>query len=206
MRRIGRRIANGRGALGLTQEALSQQLGVTPQTLAAWEAGKALPDAAGLAALCKKLGVSPIALLGAPDAGATDETEREAQLLLSLIGEKQLSDRRTRQMGIVIAALAAALFLVTVVLPAFLLMPDALRVVLILLGLAGGVTALLFAPRFMQTAGPRKCPACGRDFLPTRPDLLLSALLNRKRKTPCPACRKKARRKARAEKAPETEI
>ena len=104
----------------------------------------------------------------------------------------------------ILYALAAALFFVTVVLPAFLLMPDALRVVLILLGLSGGVTALLFAPRFMQTAEPRKCPTCGRTFLPSRGWLLISALRNRWRQTPCPACRKKARRKTRAEKASET--
>ena len=202
--KLGRRIARRRKALEWTQTALAEQLGITPQTLAAWEAGNALPDAAGLAALCDKLGVSPIALLDAPRAETTDEKEREARILLSLVAEKRNADRRARQTGLVIAALAAALFFVTVVLPAFLLMPDALRVVLILLGLSCGVTALLFAPRFMQTAEPRKCPTCGRTFLPSRGWLLISALRNRSRQTPCPACRKKARRKTRTEKAPET--
>lgn len=43
---------------GMTPEAVAQALGVSPQTVAAWEAGTLVPDDGQLAALAKEYGCS----------------------------------------------------------------------------------------------------------------------------------------------------
>jgi len=56
IQKIGKNIAALRRGGGLTQEALAQRLGITPQAVSKWETGQGLPEAsllvelAGLAA------------------------------------------------------------------------------------------------------------------------------------------------------------
>lgn len=79
----GARIAQKRKALGLSQEALGDQLGVSRQAIYKWESDSALPEIDKLIALSRLFGVSVGWLLGveAPppeDAGDTQGTAPEA--------------------------------------------------------------------------------------------------------------------------------
>ena len=81
---IGQRITPKRKALGLSQEALGDQLGVSRQSIYKWESGSALPEVEKLIALSKLFGVSVGWLLGveedaAPEAAPSGELT-EAQL------------------------------------------------------------------------------------------------------------------------------
>ena len=60
----GQRIAQKRKALGLSQEALGDRLGVTPQSIYKSESDAALPEIEKLVALSRLLGVSIGWLLG----------------------------------------------------------------------------------------------------------------------------------------------
>ncbi len=55
---LGERIKTTRTALGLTQEALAETLGLAPQTISKWERGESMPDAALLPDLADALGLS----------------------------------------------------------------------------------------------------------------------------------------------------
>ncbi len=61
--KTGRLIAERRTALGLTQTALAQNLGVTDKAVSKWERGKSLPDVALLPGLAASLRLSVIELL-----------------------------------------------------------------------------------------------------------------------------------------------
>lgn len=63
MNTIGSRIAQKRKALGLTQEELAQQLGVSSQAVSKWENDISCPDITLLPALAKALGCTTDALL-----------------------------------------------------------------------------------------------------------------------------------------------
>ncbi len=56
------KIQEARKRLGLTQEELAEQIGVSRQALAKWESGKTLPDIERAAALSRILGI-PLAEL-----------------------------------------------------------------------------------------------------------------------------------------------
>jgi transcriptional regulator with XRE-family HTH domain len=65
---VGRRIGERRAALGLSQTALSQRLGVSPQQVQKYEAGHNRISASRLNDIATALGVAPGALF--PDRGA----------------------------------------------------------------------------------------------------------------------------------------
>ena len=81
---IGQRIAQRRKALGLSQEQLGAQLGVSRQAIYKWESDAALPEIEKLVTLSRQFSVSVGWLLGeetdAPegaDAGAPADDEGE---------------------------------------------------------------------------------------------------------------------------------
>lgn len=61
---MGKRIAAQRKKKGITQEQLSQRLGVTPQAVSKWENDLSCPDISILPVLAKELDVSVDFLLG----------------------------------------------------------------------------------------------------------------------------------------------
>ena len=71
---IGQRIAQKRKELGLTQEALGDQLGVSRQSIYKWESDTALPEIDKLIALSRLFGVSVGWLLGVEEQLRTDGT------------------------------------------------------------------------------------------------------------------------------------
>ena len=64
-------ISHKRKELGLTQDALAEKLGITPQAVSKWENGVGLPDVTLFPAIAKALGVSTDALFG------IDHTQKE---------------------------------------------------------------------------------------------------------------------------------
>lgn len=69
---IGGRIACFRKQAGMTQSALSEQLGVTHQSVSKWERGMSLPELHMLVALAKLFGVTVDDLLREAEPGETD--------------------------------------------------------------------------------------------------------------------------------------
>ncbi len=61
---MGKRIAEGRKKLGLTQDQLAERLGITAQAVSKWENDLSCPDIATLPALADILGVTVDELLG----------------------------------------------------------------------------------------------------------------------------------------------
>ncbi len=65
---LGQKITEGRRMRGMTQEALAETLGVTPQAVSNWENDLTCPDIAQLPRLAALLGTSIDALLAQDDA------------------------------------------------------------------------------------------------------------------------------------------
>ena len=61
---LGKRIIAGRKRLGMTQDRLAEQLGVTAQAVSKWENDQSCPDITMLPKLAELFGISIDALLG----------------------------------------------------------------------------------------------------------------------------------------------
>ena len=87
---IGQFIQARRKALGLTQQALGEQLGVTNKAVSKWEKGHSMPDVSLFEPLCQTLEISiPELLAGHPIAEA-DRRQAAEQLLVESISTKKL--------------------------------------------------------------------------------------------------------------------
>lgn len=72
---LGKRIAANRKRLGMTQDQLSEKLGITAQAVSKWENDLSCPDITMLPKLADIFGTSTDALLGREPAAVTVETE-----------------------------------------------------------------------------------------------------------------------------------
>jgi len=61
---LGRKIAESRRHLRLTQSGLAEKVGVTAQAVSKWEQGRSCPDIAILDEIADALGISLFELLG----------------------------------------------------------------------------------------------------------------------------------------------
>ena len=61
---ISEKISSLRKGHNLTQEALGDMVGVSPQAVSKWEKGDSLPDISVIPDICKAFGISADALLG----------------------------------------------------------------------------------------------------------------------------------------------
>ena len=82
---IGQRIAQKRKELGISQEGLGDQLGVSRQSIYKWESDSALPEIDKLIALSRLFGVSVGWLLGVeePPEPAGEAAGPEGELMES---------------------------------------------------------------------------------------------------------------------------
>jgi len=76
---IGQRIAQKRKELGLSQEALGIELGVSRQSIYKWESDSSLPEVEKLIALAKRFGVSIGWLLGVEESPETADAAAPAE-------------------------------------------------------------------------------------------------------------------------------
>lgn len=77
---LGKRIITNRKRLGMTQDKLAEQLGVTAQAVSKWENDQSCPDIAMLPKLAEIFGISVDALLGV----AADAQAAEAEVVESI--------------------------------------------------------------------------------------------------------------------------
>lgn len=97
----GRRVAQKRKELGLSQEALGEKLGVSRQSIYKWESDSALPEVEKLVALSRLFGVSVGWLLGVekePSPAETTLTEAQLNMVEEIAAryalKPRLSERR----------------------------------------------------------------------------------------------------------------
>lgn len=83
---IGRRIAEARKKLRLSQHGLALKLGVTANAVTQWETGRTVPDTAKFQQVAECLGVSPEWLLTGddPDERQKAQTRNELDALTAL--------------------------------------------------------------------------------------------------------------------------
>ena len=83
----GQRIAQYRKALGLSQEALGEKLGVSRQSIYKWESDSALPEIEKLIALSRLFSISVGALLGVEEDTAPAEPAALTEAQLKMVEE-----------------------------------------------------------------------------------------------------------------------
>ena len=106
---IGSYIAQKRRALNLTQEQLSEKLGVSNKTISKWENGKCMPDYSVIQELCDELHVTLAELMEGKDSVEESACAYDNEQILDLIRRMQeLEHQRQVLFGVVLIILGIA--------------------------------------------------------------------------------------------------
>lgn len=106
---IGRYIARKRKEQNLTQEQLSEQLGVSNKTISKWENGKCMPDYSLIQKLCEALDVTLPELMDGEDAAENSVRVYDDEQILDLLRRTQELERQKNILyGLVLIVLCIA--------------------------------------------------------------------------------------------------
>ena len=106
---IGRYIARKRKEQNLTQEQLSEQLGVSNKTISKWENGKCMPDYSLIQKLCEALAVTLPELMDGEDAAENSVRVYDDEQILDLLRRTQELERKKNILyGLVLIVLGIA--------------------------------------------------------------------------------------------------
>ena len=106
---IGRYIARKRKEQNLTQEQLSEQLGVSNKTISKWENGKCMPDYSLIQKLCEALDVTLPELMDGEDASENSVRVYDDEQILDLLRRTQELERQKNILyGLVLIVLGIA--------------------------------------------------------------------------------------------------
>ena len=110
---IGQRIAERRKLLGISQESLGEQMGVSRQAISKWEADAAIPEIDKLIALSKLFGVSVGWLPGTEETAKPEAALSEEQLIMmeQIVQKYRQPQRKPLPMVLCMACAVAALIL-----------------------------------------------------------------------------------------------
>lgn len=106
---IGRYIVRKRKEQNLTQEQLSEQLGVSNKTISKWENGKCMPDYSLIQKLCEALDVTLPELMDGEDAAENSVRVYDDEQILDLLRRTQELERQKNILyGLVLIVLGIA--------------------------------------------------------------------------------------------------
>lgn len=185
--KIGEFIAECRKAKGYTQASLAEQLHITNRAVSKWENGHSLPDAAIMLDLCKLLGITVTELLEGEKG-----MEKNEELLLEMVKQKQEADKRLLRMEIITGAIGALMLIAAVAVASFVHLPEIWRVLIIVAGLIPLLVAMPFMIQIEQTAGYYECQHCKHRYVPTFKAVFMAMHTGRTRYMKCPECGKKS--------------
>lgn len=91
-RLLGRRIAELRGAAGMTQEGLADALDSAKSVVSRIESGSSVPSLGRLVEIANALGVEPRELLTFEDAGTDDKRETAIKKVVDILRRKSVDE------------------------------------------------------------------------------------------------------------------
>lgn len=195
--KIGRFIAEKRKEKKLTQMQLAEILGITDRAVSKWENGKSLPDSSIMLDLCKELEITVNDLLSGEVVTMTKYDETVEKNLIDAIKAKEQADRNLLRMEVVIIILSVIIMLTATIIAAYVLMPDWMRLVIVIAGVIPCAIGLFFAMKIEQVAGYYECQHCHHRYVPTFKAAMMAPHMGRTKYMKCPECGKKSWQKKR---------
>lgn len=192
---IGKFISEKRKEQGLTQSQIAEKLGITDRAVSKWERGKSLPDASVMLDLCRILKITVTDLLSGEVVSMENYNERNENNLIEVIRQKEEADKRLLRVEIVLGLVSAGFLSAMVAVGTFLMLseqPVWVFFLLVGIGLAQFVVAMLFALKIEQVAGYYECGNCKKRYVPTYASVNLAMHVGRTRYMKCPECGKRS--------------
>ncbi len=187
--KTGKFIAFLRKEKGLTQIALADRLDISDKTISKWERGAGLPDVSLMLPLCEILEISVNELLSGEKMTDADYKKKAEVTIMNLVQENKENKKRFFQ-SIVCGIITIIAVCSLVVIAAYIEMPVAIRILLIIFAAVTAVFGIGAAATLDVQAGYFECPNCKKLFVPAIKEYVKGYHSFTKRRLTCPECGK----------------
>ena len=187
--KTGKFIAFLRKEKGLTQRALADRLGISDKTVSKWERGAGLPDVSLMLPLCEILEISVNELLAGEKMTDADYKKKAEVTIMDLVHENKENKKRFFQ-SVVCGIITIISVCSLVVIAAYIEMPAAIRILLIIFASVMAVFGIGAAVTLDVQAGYFECPNCKKLFVPTTKEYVKGYHTFTRRRLTCPECGK----------------
>ena len=201
LKKTGEFIAELRKEKGLTQQLLAEKIFVSEKTISKWECGKGFPDTSLILPLCEVLEISANELLSAKKLSKEEYKTKAEENLVELAKQNTYKDKLLLRLEWVISIPAIIVMLALCCVAAYVNLPTAVRIILIVVGFIDVIFACAFAIRIEQKAGDYECRKCGHRYEPKYSSVLMAMHSGRTRFMKCPKCGKWSWQKKKVEDA-----
>ena len=190
--KIGKFISTRRKEKQLTQQDLAEKLNITNRAISKWENGFCLPDVGIMPELCKILDITINDLFSGETVDMKDNEKKLEENLFEMARIKEQQDKELLSLEIFIGIIISVFLLICVFTASFIIMPNWLRILLMIIGFITFVIGIVFAIRIEQIAGYYECSNCHHKYVPNYKSVLLAIHSGRTRYMKCPKCAKKS--------------
>ena len=187
--KTGRFIAEVRKERGLTQRELADALCISDKTVSKWETGRGLPEVSLMLPLCGVLDISVNDLLTGERVTPSDYQKKAEENMMDLMQENA-ENRKRMALSVICGAITIVAVCALIVIAAYLPMPAAARIALIVFAAAVAAPGIGAAAMLEVRAGHYGCPHCGALFVPTMGDYVKGYHILTRRRLRCPHCGK----------------
>lgn len=189
--KIGKFIAAARKAHGMTQKQLAERLLISDKTVSKWERGKGLPEVGLMLPLCELLEITVNDLLSGEKISENNYQKKAEENMMSLMQENQ-ENKKHLALSVICGVITIIAVCALVVIAAYMPIPAAARIALIVLAVATGAAGVGAAAVLDVKAGYYECPHCKALFVPSTRDYVKGYHTLTKRRLTCPECGKKS--------------
>lgn len=135
--KIGKFIAAARKAHGMTQKQLAERLLISDKTVSKWERGKGLPEVGLMLPLCEALQITVNDLLSGEKISENNYQKKAEENMMSLMQENQ-ENKKHLALSVICGVITIIAVCALVVIAAYMPIPAAARIALIVLAVATG--------------------------------------------------------------------
>lgn len=189
--KIGKFIAAARKAHGMTQKQLAERLLISDKTVSKWERGKGLPEVGLMLPLCELLEITVNDLLSGEKISENNYQKKAEENMMSLM-QKNQENKKHLVLSVICGVITVIAVCALVVIAAYMPIPAAARIALIVLAVATGAAGVGAAAVLDVKAGYYECPHCKALFVPSTRDYVKGYHTLTKRRLTCPECGKKS--------------
>ena len=189
--KIGKFIAECRKKKNMTQQELSEKLGLSDRTVGKWENGRNMPVLSLFKPLCNELDISVNELLSGEMIKMENYDKMAEENFIKLQKEKEDSDKRLLFSETIIGTIITVSFLLMIFLSIFAIENIIWKVTTMVIGIVIFIIGTGFCLLIEQRAGYYQCDKCKYKYIPSYKQVLFAMHSGRTRYMRCPKCHKK---------------
>lgn len=190
--RIGKFISKCRKDKKLTQEQLSEKLGISDRAVSKWERGLCLPDASIMLPLCEILGINVNELLSGEMINNKDYNKKAEENLLEMAKKEEEQNKKMMMYEYVIGFMSSITFFILIFVASYAVEKNIIRIILFILAFLILIVGISFALKIETETGYYKCQKCHHKYVPKYSKVYFAMHLGTTRYLKCPKCHQRS--------------